>query len=170
MPKTVVILIGTNDLTYADCDNTSQDILNAAPGIISRHVSPRAHSASYNWSGTTGQIVSSCASCSASAQYFMRGSTGQLVGSAVCRVTQTVQYIHGNSPKTQIVLVGVLPRGAQYWDKDQAWVWPNRYTDAIAAVNAGYYVSPGLFPADPHVSSKCALQNLRDPSNPVCPG
>ena len=60
----------------------------------------------------------------------------------MCRVTQTVQYIRGNSPKTQIVLLGVLPRGAQYWDKDQAWIWPNRYTDAIAAVNAGYYVSP----------------------------
>lgn len=57
-------------------------------------------------------------------------------------MTQTVKYIHGNSPKTQIVLVGVLPRGAQYWDPAQAWIWPNRYTDAIAAVNAGYYVSP----------------------------
>ena len=56
-------------------------------------------------------------------------------------MTQTVQYIHGNSPKTQIVLLGVLPRGAQYWEADQAWIWPNRYTDAIAAVNAGYYVS-----------------------------
>ena len=53
-----------------------------------------------------------------------------------------VQYIHGNSPKTQVVLLGVTPRGAQYWDKDQAWIWPNRYTAAIAAVNAGYYVSP----------------------------
>ena len=52
-----------------------------------------------------------------------------------------MQYIHGSSPKTQIVLLGVLPRGAQYWEKDQAWIWPNRYTDAIAAVNAGYYVS-----------------------------
>ena len=38
MPKVVVILIGTNDLTYADCDDDSQDILAAAPGIISRHV------------------------------------------------------------------------------------------------------------------------------------
>lgn len=80
-----------------------------------------------------------------------------------CRVTQTVQYIHGNSPKTQIVLLGVLPRGAQYWDKDQAWTWPNRYTDAIAAVNAGYYVRPRLFPADPHVLSKRALQNAALP-------
>ena len=55
-----------------------------------------------------------------------------------------VQYIHNNSPHTKIVLMGVLPRGAQYWDKDQAWIWPNRYTAAIAAVNAGYYVRPGL--------------------------
>ena len=55
-----------------------------------------------------------------------------------------VQYIHSNSPHTKIVLMGVLPRGAQYWDKDQAWIWPNRYTAAIAAVNAGYYVRPGL--------------------------
>jgi len=38
MPKTVVILIGTNDLTYADCHDDQQDILNAAPGIITRRV------------------------------------------------------------------------------------------------------------------------------------
>ena len=63
-----------------------------------------------------------------------------LSSGAVCRVTQIVQYIHSNSPKTKIVLVGVLPRGAQYWLQDQAWIWPNRYTAAIAAVNDGFYV------------------------------
>jgi hypothetical protein len=36
MPKTVVILIGTNDLTYADCDDDQQEILDAAPGIVDR--------------------------------------------------------------------------------------------------------------------------------------
>ncbi len=36
MPKTVVILIGTNDLTYADCNDDEQEILDAAPGIIDR--------------------------------------------------------------------------------------------------------------------------------------
>ena len=65
-------------------------------------------------------------------------------GHALCRVSQIVQYIHSNSPKTKIVLLGILPRGAQYWDKDQAWLWPNRYTAAIAAVNAGYYVSDSV--------------------------
>ena len=51
MPKTVVILIGTNDLTYADCDNESRDILNAAPGIISRHVPPHPQIASDHLQG-----------------------------------------------------------------------------------------------------------------------
>ena len=36
MPKTVVILIGTNDLTYSDCHEDQQEILDAAPGIINR--------------------------------------------------------------------------------------------------------------------------------------
>ena len=36
MPKTVVILIGTNDLSYADCNDDEQEILDAATGIISR--------------------------------------------------------------------------------------------------------------------------------------
>ena len=57
-----------------------------------------------------------------------------------------MQYIHSNSPKTKIVLVGVLPRGAQYWLEDQAWIWPNRYTAAIAAVNEGYNVRRHPFP------------------------
>ena len=56
-------------------------------------------------------------------------------------MTQIVTFIHTKSPKTQIVLLGILPRGGLYWEKDQAWIWPNRYTAAIAAVNAGYYVS-----------------------------
>ena len=37
MPHTVVILIGTNDLTFADCHEDQPEILAAAPGIISRH-------------------------------------------------------------------------------------------------------------------------------------
>ena len=69
------------------------------------------------------------------------GSVTGLSISASCRVTQIVTYIHTKSPKTQIVLLGILPRGGLYWEKDQAWIWPNRYTAAIAAVNAGYYVS-----------------------------
>ena len=69
------------------------------------------------------------------------GTAAGLSMSASCRVTQIVTYIHTKSPKTQIVLLGILPRGGLYWEKDQAWIWPNRYTAAIAAVNAGYYVS-----------------------------
>ena len=38
MPKTVAILIGTNDLSYADCNDDEQEITDAAPGIISRWV------------------------------------------------------------------------------------------------------------------------------------
>ncbi len=36
MPKTVYILIGTNDLTFADCNEDSQEIKDAAVGIIDR--------------------------------------------------------------------------------------------------------------------------------------
>ncbi len=36
MPKTVVILIGTNDLSYSDCHEDQQELLNAAPGIVNR--------------------------------------------------------------------------------------------------------------------------------------
>ena len=36
MPRTVVILIGTNDLTFADCHDDQQAILDAVPGIIDR--------------------------------------------------------------------------------------------------------------------------------------
>ena len=56
-------------------------------------------------------------------------------------MTQITQYIRNASPRTKIVLLGLLPRGAQYWDNNQAYIWPNRYTAAIAAVNKGYYVS-----------------------------
>lgn len=56
------------------------------------------------------------------------------------RVSQITQYIRTNSPNTRIVLLGLLPRGAQYWDPEQAYIWPNRYQAAIAAVNEGYYV------------------------------
>lgn len=55
-------------------------------------------------------------------------------------MTQITQYIHNISPNTKIVLLGLLPRGAQYWDPAQAYIWPNRYQAAIAAVNEGYYV------------------------------
>lgn len=40
MPRTVVILIGTNDLTFADCHDDQQEILNAAPGVVDRFASP----------------------------------------------------------------------------------------------------------------------------------
>lgn len=42
MPKTVVILIGTNDLTYADCHDDQMEILNAARGVIDRCASRSA--------------------------------------------------------------------------------------------------------------------------------
>ena len=52
------------------------------------------------------------------------GSVTRLSLCAFCRVTQIVTYIHTKSPKTQIVLLGILPRGGLYWEKDQAWIWP----------------------------------------------
>ena len=36
MPKTVYLLIGTNDLTFADCHEDMQEIKDAAVGIIDR--------------------------------------------------------------------------------------------------------------------------------------
>ncbi len=63
-----------------------------------------------------------------------------MVWGCVHRVTQITTFIHAASPSTKIVLMGILPRGAQYWEKDQAFLWPNRYQGGIAAVNAGYYV------------------------------
>lgn len=86
----------------------------------------------------------------------------------MCRVTQIVQYIHSNSPKTKIVLVGVLPRGAQYWLEDQAWLWPNRYTAAIAAVNAGYYVRRHPYSCPwPKALSSCAWPHGAVPARRV---
>ena len=43
MPKTVVILIGTNDLSYSDCHEDQQELLNAAPGIVNRQAPFHTH-------------------------------------------------------------------------------------------------------------------------------
>jgi hypothetical protein len=75
-------------------------------------------------------------------------------------VTQITSFIRSSSPKTKIVLLGVLPRGAQYWIWEQAFLWPNRYQKAIAAVNAGYYVrcaASALHASHPHLAASCSL-------------
>ena len=43
-----------------------------------------------------------------------------------------------NAP--HIAIVGILPRSAAFWEPEQQWLWPNRYTNAINYINQGYAV------------------------------
>lgn len=42
-------------------------------------------------------------------------------------------YMRRNLPMTQILIVGILPRGA--WSLPNPFEWPNRMTEGIALVN-----------------------------------
>ena len=90
LPKLTVLLIGTNDLSNADCMQTEDALLAAVPGILTR----------------------------------MNGVLGAI----------------SNAP--HIAIVGLLPRGAAFWEREQQWVYPNRYTNAVQNVNQGYAVRP----------------------------
>ena len=43
-------------------------------------------------------------------------------------------YMRVNSPGMHIVVMGILRRGA--WSLPDQYAWPNRLTNALAAVNA----------------------------------
>ena len=42
-------------------------------------------------------------------------------------------YMRRHMPMTQILIVGVMPRGA--WSLPGPYAWPNRLTEGIALVN-----------------------------------
>ena len=42
-------------------------------------------------------------------------------------------YMRRNAPKMQILIVGILPRGA--WSLPDPFAWPNRLTEGINTVN-----------------------------------
>ena len=42
-------------------------------------------------------------------------------------------------PTTQVLILGVLPRGA--WSLPNVWAWPNRMTAGITALNSASKVS-----------------------------
>ncbi|KAK9855803.1 hypothetical protein WJX84_002342 [Apatococcus fuscideae] len=50
------------------------------------------------------------------------------------RILEMLEYMRANNPKTEIVLLSLLPRGGQ---TDQTWWdWPNRFSKAIEIINA----------------------------------
>ena len=54
--------------------------------------------------------------------------------------------MHSLGPRTRILLLGVLPRGTDFWDGgDTMTQWPNRYTPAINIINGLMQVAH-----DPH--------------------
>eukprot|EP00884_Botryococcus_braunii_P017345 jgi/Botrbrau1/4294/Bobra.0390s0034.2 len=72
----------------------------------------------------------------------------------VSRVQGIVATLRTAYPDMHIVLMGLMPRGAKFWLGDQdpyeRWIWPNRYTPALQAVNAAYQA---IAAADPtHVT------------------
>ena len=50
-----------------------------------------------------------------------------------CRMRHTFSYMRRNLPMTQILILGILPRGA--WSLPNPHQWPNRLTEGIALVN-----------------------------------
>ena len=64
-------------------------------------------------------------------------------------------------PATHIVLQGVLPRGGSYGPSSRdSFTWPNRFTAAIAALNARYEVLPALLNQHACLSTAaCLLQS-----------
>ncbi len=52
-----------------------------------------------------------------------------------------LQVIRAALPGTHVVLQGVLPRGAELASRNM-FTWPNRFTAAIAALNAQYEARP----------------------------
>jgi hypothetical protein len=53
------------------------------------------------------------------------------------RIAGIVGTIHGSWPGTRIIVMGILPRGTDYWDGgNDRWLWPNALTPAINALNS----------------------------------
>ncbi len=59
---------------------------------------------------------------------------GRSQGMCLFRILEMLEYMRANNPKTEIVLLSLLPRGGQ---TDQTWWdWPNRFSKAIEIINA----------------------------------
>ena len=118
LPKLAVLLIGTNDLSNADCTQTEDALLAAVPGVLTR----------------------------------MNGVLGAI----------------SNAP--HIAIVGLLPRGAAFWEREQQWVYPNRYTNAVQYVNQGFAVrpAPSLPWPSPHSCDRSVTRRLPSLSPPPC--
>ena len=54
----------------------------------------------------------------------------------LCRVQGIIGTIHGAWPGTEIILLGILPRGTDYWDGGSGRTsWPNVLTGPIESLN-----------------------------------
>lgn len=75
-------------------------------------------------------------------------------GCCVCRVSGIVGTIHASWSGTRVIVMGILPRGTDYWDGGSASRnWPNVLTPAINALNNALQVcnDPDKFPSLPGV-------------------
>ena len=66
---------------------------------------------------------------------------------ALClsRVKGIIETIHGTWSGTKIILLGILPRGTDYWDGGSGRTsWPNVLTPAINSLNENLKVRCGV--------------------------
>ena len=69
-------------------------------------------------------------------------------GSAGRRISGIVGTIHASFASTRVIVMGMLPRGTDYWDSGSSkTAWPNALTPAIDALNAELQVRAGGRPA-----------------------
>ena len=96
MPKTVVILIGTNDLSYSDCHEDQQELLNAAPGIVNRQAPLQTYAL---WM----QHMLSLLLSQHNLHRFVELPRGDVIG---CMVSSCERNLYILSPKMQYNLAG----------------------------------------------------------------
>ncbi len=59
-----------------------------------------------------------------------------------CRMRHITSYMRRNLPMMQILILGILPRGA--WSLPNPYQWPNRLTEGIILVNNASQVLSAL--------------------------
>lgn len=57
------------------------------------------------------------------------------------RIEAVVEVIRSRMPSTDVVVQGILPRGAEIGEEPLIWLWPNRLTAAINEMNSRLRVS-----------------------------
>lgn len=56
--------------------------------------------------------------------------------------------IHGAWPGTRVIVMGVLPRGTDYWNGgSDRFLWPNALTPGISALNNALQVCKSFHPS-----------------------